>query len=84
MKYQVCEITNGNLKHYYRNKKKNIAWMSGHRASMLTLEEAKRVIDIYRETEPERNLFIQADWECHFRETDRYGIIIACEKEIVV
>lgn len=78
-RYQVCEISNGNLKHYYKNPKRDIFWMSYHRATMLTLEEARQIVENYRKTNPERNLFIQAEWECHFRETDRFGSILKGE-----
>ena len=74
-KFQVCEIQNGILKHFYHSAKRNISWMSRTRATDLTLEEAREVLKKYAETEPDRNLFIQANWECHYRPVDRYGII---------
>ena len=71
-RYQVCEISNGDLKHYYKNRKNSIAWMSYHRASMLTLEEANEIVRNYAIKDPNRNLFIQSEYDCYFRETDRY------------
>ena len=75
IRFQVCEITNGNLKHYYKNAK-GMFWLSSNRATSLTLAEAREILTYYAIYEPERNLFIQAEWECHFRETDKNGIII--------
>lgn len=82
-RYQVCEISNGNLKHYYRNAKNNIAWMSYHRASMLTIDEANEIIRYYAMMEPERKLFIQSEDDCHFRETNRYEVILPLREEAV-
>lgn len=82
-KYQVCEIVNGDLKHYYRNIKRNIAWMSYHRASMLSLEEAMEILADYKKAEPERSLFIQSEYDCHFRQTDRNDVILPRERSLV-
>lgn len=76
MKYQVCEIKNGNLRHFYYSEKKDIFWMSANKAYNLSLEEARSVLEHYRKTKPERDLFIQSEWDCHFRETDRDGYIV--------
>ena len=81
-RYQICEISsNGDIKHYYVNKKKKISWMSNHRASMLTLEEARKILASYQDIDPERDLFIQAEWEEYFMETDKYDIILPRERE---
>ena len=81
MRYQVCEIINGDLKHYYKSPRQNIAWMSRHRASRLTLEEAREILANYSKIDPERDLFIQSEYDCHFRETDKYGVILPQERK---
>lgn len=70
MRYQVCEITEGTLRHFYLNPKGKPR-MSKNRATMLTHETAMEVLAAY----PHRDLFIQAEHDCHFREIDSEGLI---------
>lgn len=74
MRYQVCEIINGTLRHFYNGHRK--PRMSKNRATMLTHKEAMEVLAAYSH----HDLFIQAEYECHFRETDPDGLILAQEK----
>lgn len=67
MLYEVCEITKGVLKHYYVSKGK--PRMSKDKATLLTLEKAREVLAEY----PHRNLFIQSEYDCHFRKVDPSG-----------
>lgn len=61
---------NGTLRHFYNGHRK--PRMSKNRATMLTHEAATEII----KTHPHHNLFIQAEYECHFREIDSEGHIL--------
>ena len=69
MRYQVCENKNGTLKHFYRGK--SGIRMSRNKATMLTYGQAK---EIMRDLPGE--LFIQSEYDCHFREVKEDGTII--------
>ena len=74
--YQLCEIRNGTLYHYFYSKKENTGWMSSNKATNMLYEEAKQVLNHYRVTEPNRFFFIQAEYEIHYRKVDRNGFIL--------
>lgn len=74
--YQLCEIRNGDLYHYYFSKSRSTGWMSSNKATNMEYEEAKRVLKQYSETEPNRFFFIQAEYEVHYRKVDRNGFIL--------
>lgn len=72
IRYQICEIRNGKLYHYY-HAPSGKSRMSYTRATMLTLEEAREILKDYPH-HPE--FFMQSEYDCHFRETDENGLII--------
>lgn len=65
MKAQVCEITNGTLRHFYVAPNGRIR-MSRTHATTLPIERAREIIKNYSH----HNLFIQSEYDCHFRKTD--------------
>lgn len=65
--YEVCEINRGTLKHFYISK--GNPRMSKNKATLLTLEEAREILAEY----PHQNLFIQSEYDCHFRKVDSSG-----------
>lgn len=70
--YEVCEIIDGSVRRYYRAPK-GTAYMSRNKASVLSYTEALEVI----KEVPTRDLFIQSENDCHFREVDEEGRIIS-------
>ena len=73
MRYQVCEIKNGNLKHFYRSNRTGEWFFSSNKATMLELGQAREILrDL-----PGRDLFIQSEYDCHFREIDSNGYCIS-------
>lgn len=69
--YEVCEITQGTLRHF-RVSLSGHKYMSKNKATLLTLEEAREILAEY----PHRNLFIQSEYDCHFRKVDSSGYCI--------
>lgn len=76
MRYQVCSIKNGELRHFYRNNGGRM-WMSTNKATMLTLEQARGILKSHRH---HSEMFIQAEYECHFREVDEDDHVIPIHK----
>lgn len=71
MRYQVCEIKNGTLRHFYRSEAG--VFFSSNKATMLELGQAREILrDL-----PGRDLFIQSEYDCHFREIDSNGYCIS-------
>ena len=70
-RYQVCEIKNGKLTHFFRSPSGRVR-MSGNRATMLTIGQAIEILRDYKH----HDLFIQSEYDCHFREIDEDGRII--------
>lgn len=71
MKYEVCEITEGILRHFWVSSS-GCRFMSRNKASLFSLEEAREILAEY----PHRNLFIQSEYDCHFRKVDSSGYCI--------
>ena len=70
MLYQVCKTKNGVLRHYYIGE--NHAWFSRIKATNFTLEEAREILRKH----PDEDIFIQSQYDCHWRDTDKDGYIL--------
>ena len=75
-RYQLCVIKNGELRHYYYSPERNRAWMSVNRATMMSKARAMEIMLCYTRMRPEMEIFIQSEYDCHFREVDEDNNII--------
>lgn len=76
-KYQICLITRAEcgttLRHLYTCEQTGTQYFSCNHANNYTYEQAKSVLATISQSYPDA--FIQSEYDCHYRETDRTGTV---------
>lgn len=76
-RYQLCELVDHQLKHYYFSERNGIGFFSRNKATTLSVTEASDLLNHYRTTEPSRDIFVQSEYDCHYRQTDMHDYVLA-------